>query len=479
MFMAKNLQKRGSGTASGFGGTGNNTNASAGYLNGNNSVANSNTNYAASFALSYTQDSKKDSVSIVPDSVVSKTEKIATTGDIQKAPVSVSRVAPEMEFDKDILHFQVETRNLEGMGVEQEVSCVDNPAENGKGKHLIKGIKTLNSHKRLRNVKAFLLNKEVIKEAIIEAREGKKVTKQLTWIMNHIDETVNRIHKELSEETYVPGHYRFRTIHNKDEKPRHLAILGFYDRCVQQLLKKVIQEKLRNLEPRNVYSNIPGRGTLSSEAQYCLYAQLAHDFKVYKDGFGLKMDIHHCYESISSDVIKRELFRYLTDSFARRLVDRMFTHIKYLPIGDPLSGLYVNLVLLRWHRHVLNNRHHLFDTCYFFCDDSLYINRKSKKELHQLCQEAREWFPKYANLHIKPNYKVFRLTEGTTFCGARVFPSKILVRQLVKKRMFAAKNKPKSLASYKGILEKTNSAHLSHLLGIQHVSEMVKSMNAK
>lgn len=187
----------------------------------------------------------------------------------------------------------------------------------------------------------------------------------------------------------------------------------------------------------------------------------------------MRLDIHHCYESISVDVIKRELFRYITDAFARRLVCRMFKHIKYLPIGDPLSGLYVNLVLRKWHMHVLNERHNLFDKCYFFCDDMLFINKDSKKKLHQLCHEAIEWFPIYANMHIKSNYKVFKLSEGMTFCGARIFPDRILIKRKIKQRIFKNKNNKKSLASYKGIFDKTNSAHLSTVLNIDRLNEYV------
>lgn len=478
LIMNQSQQERGSGVASAFGGTGNNTNASAGYLNGNNSVANSNTNYAASFSLCYNDCSSTLVLDrTTPDSVVSKTEKIATIADIQKAAIPESKSTSEMKLGKETLPAKENIPFLAENRCEQSFSCMDYPTENREVSHFNKGITTLNKHKRLRNLKAFLVNEDLIREAIKEAQEGKKPTRELIWISHHVEETAKRIRKELLEGTYVPKPYRFRTIHNKDEKPRHLAILGFYDRCVQQVLKKVIQQKLRALEPRNVYSNLLGRGTLSNDARYCLYQQLRHEVHVAPNGFGLKMDIHHCYESISTDVIERELFKYVTDAFARRLIHRMFAHIHYLPIGDPLSGLYVNLVLRQWHKHLLEEKHDLFDSCYFFCDDALFINKTSKEKLHQLCQDARQWLPKYANLHIKKNYKVFRLAEGFVFCGAKVFPTKILVRQLVKKRMLRAKNKPRSLASYKGILDKTSSAHLSAVLQMKDVPDKVRKLN--
>ena len=465
-------RERGLGAASAFGGTGNNTNASAGSLNGNNSVANSNTNYAASFSLDYHDDFQLNESA--PDSVVNKTEKIVTTADIQKAAGLVSRAVPEAERGNGFPGIQ-DLPFLEENGSARESACEH--TENKKNMHFEKGISTLCRHKRLRNAKAFLLNKDVIRQAIHDAAEGKKVTPQLTWITRHVEETVDRIYHELSTETYAPKRYRFRTIRNKDEKPRHLAILGFYDRCVQQLLKNVIQEKLRALEPRNVYSNMIGRGTLSNDARYCLYAQLRHDFRVCGDGFALKLDIHHCYESISAEVVKRELFKYVTDAFTRRLVDKMFAHISYLPIGDPLSGLYVNLVLRKWHVYLLTKKRHLFHKCYFFCDDALFINRTSKAQLHELCHDSREWLLRYANLRVKKNYKVCRLSEGVTFCGARIFPEKILVRQLVKKRIIKAKDKPRALASYKGIIDKTSSAHLAKTLSMETVPDRVRDLS--
>lgn len=404
--------------------------------------------------------------------MVSKTEKIATTMDVEKAMVPVSRAA--INVGKGQLYTYEGIPFMSGReGDGQLSSCMSNSVEDGELNHLLKGVRTKGKRKKLRNIKAFLLNKTIIEYAIYEAQKNKTKTKQLMWIMSHVKETVDKIYNELKAETYEPQAFRFKTIHNKDDKPRHLAILGFYDRCVQQLFKIVIQDKLRALEPRNVYSNLPKRGTLSNHSTYCLYAQLRHDFKVYGKGYGLRLDIHHCYESISVDIIKRELFRYITDAFARRLVCRMFKHIKYLPIGDPLSGLYVNLVLRKWHMHVLNERHNLFDKCYFFCDDMLFINKDSKKKLHQLCHEAIEWFPIYANMHIKSNYKVFKLSEGITFCGARIFPDRILIKRKIKQRIFKNKNNKKSLASYKGIFDKTSSAHLSTVLNIDRLNEYV------
>lgn len=469
------IQECGSGIASAFGGTGNNTNAAAGSLNGNNSVANSNTNYAASFALEcYDQKTMIDT--IIPDNMVSKTEKIATAMDVENAIVPVSRAAYQAGKEQLCAYEDIPFIS-EDEGDEQLLSCKSNSVENGEVKHLLKGIKTKSKHKRLRNIKAFLLNKKIIEYAIYEAEKNKVKTKQLMYIMEHIKETVDKIYNELKDETYEPQPFRFKTICNRDDKPRHLAILGFYDRCIQQLLKIVIQDKLRALEPRNVYSNLLERGTLSNNSTYCLYAQLRHDFKIYGKGYGLRMDIHHCYESISVDVIERELFKYITDAFVRRLICRMFKHIKYLPIGDPLSGLYVNLVLREWHRYVLDNRHDLFDKCYFFCDDMLFINKDSKKELHQLCHEALEWIPEHIGVYIKSNYKVFRLSEGVTFCGVRVFPDRLLVKRKIKQRMLKNKNNKKSLISYKGILDKTSSAHFSYILQIHKINDKNQDSN--
>lgn len=395
--------------------------------------------------------------------MINKIEKIATTEDIQKTSVPVSKAASEMERGDSIL--RPEDLPFWDSCSKQNADRMDHPTENGKKEHIAKGLTTFSKHKKLRNIKAFLLNKALIKQAIYEARKDKTESKELLDIMSHVDETVERIYNELKAETYKIGKYQFRTIQNHDKKKRHLAILGFYDRCVQQVFKMAVQQKIQNLIPRNTYSNMPHRGTLSNNPTYCLYGQLKHDFRVHPNYYGLKNDIHHCYGSITTDLIKSVLFRYVSDAFARRLVDRMLAKIHSLPVGDPLSGLMVNLVLREYHNHILNEKHHLFKTCYFFCDDSLIIG-PSKSDLHELCQHLRTWIPEHLGLYVKNNYKVFPLSSGTVFCGVHIWPHKILMSQATKKRMISKRNNPRSLASYNGIVQKTNSAHLMKTLNM-------------
>lgn len=477
------LQQCGSRQASAFGGSGNNDNAAAGYLNGNNSVANSNDNYSASFALpinvpSGTKLFLLEGCYTRLDSMTNKVEKIATTKYSQKDLGLESRFCLQGNCIKEI---DISVAGLEYISLVKDVVFIDTACkyqitEIEARQHPEKGMKTVCKHKRLRNIKAFILNKKIIKEAIFECEQDKKRTPSLIWCMNHVDITTEEIYGELKNETYVPKPYRFKTIINKDGKKRHLAILGFYDRCVQQVLKKVIENKLRALEPRNVYGNLPERGMLSNTARYCMYSQMKHDFHVRPNGYGLKIDIHHCYESISVEQITDAVFKYVTDAFVRRLIIRMFKHIKHLPIGDPLSGLYVNLILLKWHRFLLENRHDLFDKAYFFCDDQLIIGN-NKKALHQLCQEAKIWFPKNLGLHLKKNYQIYRLKDGITFCGVKVTPNKIIPRRKVKQRAIQVKDNPKSLVSYKGIFDKTNSAHLSKLLDMQSLPAKIREQN--
>lgn len=158
------IQECGSGIASAFGGTGNNTNAAAGSLNGNNSVANSNTNWAASFSLKL--ESMKNE--IIPDNMVSKTEKIAMTMDVEKAMVPVSRAT--INVGKGQLYTYEGIPFMSGKeGDRQLSSCMSDSVEDRELNHLLKGIRTKSKRKKLRNIKAFLLNKTIIEYAIYEA----------------------------------------------------------------------------------------------------------------------------------------------------------------------------------------------------------------------------------------------------------------------------------------------------------------------
>lgn len=100
--------------------------------------------------------------------MVSKTEKIATTMDVEKAMVPVSRAA--INVGKGQLYTYEGIPFMSGReGDGQLSSCMSNSVEDGELNHLLKGVRTKGKRKKLRNIKAFLLNKTIIEYAIYEA----------------------------------------------------------------------------------------------------------------------------------------------------------------------------------------------------------------------------------------------------------------------------------------------------------------------
>ncbi len=314
-------------------------------------------------------------------------------------------------------------------------------------------------------------DRTLIALAIKNAADGLRKKKQIVNVLKDVDRYVDRLYSEINTEEYKVGQYRDLNIVTGG-KERTISILPFFDKCVQHLIKLVIEDSLMKTITRDAYSCLQGRGINSSNKTYNLINRVQTAINTDRHGtsYYLEMDIKKFYPSLRNDVVLGCLFRGITCEFTRKLLYKVVMAYHTMAIGDPLSQLFVNYVMSDLD-HLLREK--LQVKYYYRYSDNMWIFADDKSLLHYL----RSWVESYLagryKLNINAKYQVSRTRDGIKCCGYRIYPGYILISNKIKKRYIRARHKPKSLSSYKGMLMHCNSINLIKTIEMGEKSEKI------
>jgi len=416
------LEKVASHKASAVGCNWNNSNASVRTVNGNYSVTNGNDNFVGSSAIP-----QKEQFSIRAENLTNKVKEDRTTVRQRSyGLLTFSNESPQEIFG--------------GTSNEEVIS---------RG-----------------NLKSLICDDGVIRQAIVNAAKNSKDKRSVKNFLKRIDFYAKFIKKSLENETYEVGSYRDVDIVSGG-KPRTISILPLFDKCVQHVVKISIEPYLIKYITRDAYSCIYERGVTSKKKTYSLINQMQTAINTDRKGckYYLEMDIKKFYPSLTNEVCLSTLFEIISCPFTRRLLYKIVMAYPSLAIGDPLSQLFMNTVMSDLD-HLLREK--LGVKHYFRYTDNLWILSNDKERLHYL----RSWIGSYVEgrfcLSLKDNYQVKQTKDGLSACGYVIYPGYILIDRKIKLNYIKARNKPKSMASYNGILKHCNSINLRYKIEIMN-----------
>lgn len=401
----------------------NNSNASVCSMNANNAVSNDNSSYAGGF----TQNFNLFHASQPPWlNITDNQYSIAGTG--------------QCEYDS-IPYIEIAESNV--------ISIWDD-------------LKLANKKKRLKNMKRFFVNKEIVIFSIERAMRRKVLTREKKWYLANKELIADNIIEVLDSENYHVGEYRFKIIkgRGKDGKDRNAAILPLFDRCIQNVILTVLEQKITNMLTRDVYSNVKGRSMFSNDRRYCLIKRVGTYVNTHPDKQVLLTDIHHFYESLGNEVVLAKLFEIITCSFTRKLLYKVISSIDNTPIGDPLSPLFANLVMSDFDRLIVTTFKPEFYAA--FGDNRLFCGRKEL--LQKILTFQKSYYAGRFNLELKGDYQIRNIKDGFRFCKIDYKPGYKSIRAEMRRRAIRSAKNKQSFAGYKGYLLKTDSSHLLKLI---------------
>jgi hypothetical protein len=322
---------------------------------------------------------------------------------------------------------------------------------------------------------SFIMWEEVISfknllKAYKLAAKQKWYRKKVLMFSKNLAENILQLQQELRDKTYRLGEYRQNIVY--DPKRRVIMALPFRDRIVQHALNLHIEPIIDRVMIFATFACRKGKGTHAAAEkaqQYC---------KQYK--YYLKLDIHHYFASVNTDILYNSLCQLITDTDCQWLLKLILNSNpnKGLPIGNLLSQLSANFNL-----HYLDfyAKVKLGIKGYVRYMDDILVFSNSKDELwkyHQLFTK------RVAEIGLQFNNKttVGLVKNGITYVGYRLWPNNKLIKKIsinrMKKKLRAWKNNKMtnkkyftSLASWTGHATNSNSQLIINKLLLQTIKE--------
>ncbi len=435
----------------------NNANASTRTANCNNAVSNSNDNYAGAFAVKQVDDMNRKHLTSQPTRLNIANDHAATGG----------RGLTEygsLPFWSDGI--------AEGTIVDRTVSTSATHEGN-----ILTELETANQKRKLKNLKRFLTHPTIVRMGVERCLDRASDSPEVREAKRHKEEIISRIIRELTDETYKcqPPHRRVIHKKGKGDKDRNADIYSVYDRCVQNIILLVIQQKLTNKIPRTCYSGIKGRSLWSNEKAYCMVNQIRTYVKKHPKASAGLTDIRHFYESLRSKVVLGVLFETIVCRYARRLLCDILLQTDTLVIGGTLSQLFAMLVLADMDRELMRR----FKPQFYgsFGDNRIIMDDDRRKVVDAVHWELSYLEGRYG-MHMKGDWQVARVKDGFMFCKQHFHRSFVNVRAELRRRAIRGMIRGyQHYAGYHGMLEKTDSRRLIYL--IHHRLRQIRMKNQK
>jgi len=259
------------------------------------------------------------------------------------------------------------------------------------------------------------------------ARKGKSWQDTIKRFESNLAENLKRIRHSLLDKAFTTSEYETFIIY--EPKKRLIYKLPFYpDRIVQHALMNVVEPIWDNLFIYDSYSCRKGKGIHAGSRRTMEFIR-----KAGKDGYCLKMDIHHFYPSINHDILFEIVKHKIKCPDTLWLIKDIIYSIEggyNIPIGNYTSQWFGNLYLNELDQLLK----HEYKVKYYirYCDDFIILH-KDKKILNEIAEIIRDFLISQLELELSKN-SIFPVRQGIDFLGYRHFPGYVLMRKSSAKR---------------------------------------------
>lgn len=429
----------------------NNDNASARTANCNNAVSNSNDNYAGAFAVKQVDPTNMKHLAAQSTRLNIAKNHVATGG---HGADEVSSLPFWTDDNDDPCSHELGNyplnATLEGTEAEKEA--------------ILQELDTASRKRKLQNLKRFITNPIIVRMGVERCLSRASDSPEVRNAIRNKEKIIVRIIRELTEETYrcQPTTRRIITKRGKGDKDRNADIYTVYDRCVQNILLIVLQQKLTNKLSPWCYSGIKGRSLWSNDKTYCMVNRIRTYVQYHPQASAGLTDIRHFYESLRSKVVLGVLFDTITCPYTRSLLCDIPLQTETLVIGGTLSQIFAMLTLTEMDYEINRIFHPQFYGA--FGDNRIIMDDDREKVIKAVHWEMSYLEGRYG-MHMKNDYQIARVSDGFMFCKQHFRGSFVNVRAEIRRRAIrGAIRGQQHYAGYHGMLVKTDSRKLIYLI---------------
>lgn len=429
----------------------NNANASARTANCNNAVSNSNDNYAGAFAVKQVENTNMKHLAARSTRSNIAQNHAATGGhggdEVSSLPFWTDEISDQCAHEMGVTPLKA---TLEGTEAEKE--------------GILQELDKVSRKRKLRNLKRFITNPIIVRIGVERCLSRASDSPEVRDAIRNKEKIISRLIRELTDGTYhcQPTTRRIITKRGKGDKDRNADIYTVYDRCVQNILLIVLQQKLTNKLSPWCYSGIKGRSLWSDDKTYCMVNRIRTYVQYHPQASAGLTDIRHFYESLRSKVVLGVLFDTITCPYTRSLLCDILLQTETLVIGGTLSQIFAMLTLTEMDYELNRIFHPQFYGA--FGDNRIIMDDDREKVIKAVHWEMSYLEGRYG-MHMKNDYQVVRAADGFMFCKQHFRGSFVNVRAEIRRRAIrGAIRGQQHYAGYHGMLVKTDSRKLIYLI---------------
>lgn len=251
---------------------------------------------------------------------------------------------------------------------------------------------------------------------------------------NHEDNLFHAI-EVLKHGTYQPGEYRVFKVW--EPKERIIMALPFFDRVIQHMIVNFIEPIFEKRFLFHSYACRKGKGVHEASktlSKWLYELEVVQGKKIY----AIKGDIHHYFQSVSHDILKAEIRRYISDKALLKILDRIIDHNGIfppgvgIPVGNLTSQLFANVYLNKLDQFV---KHELKVKYYVRYMDDFIILSEDPAELRRLLAIIEEFLRRELRLELNPKTTILAAKNGINFVGYIHYKDHKKIKKDAKRRL--------------------------------------------
>ena len=279
--------------------------------------------------------------------------------------------------------------------------------------------------KRVGNLMDEICTIDNLLDAYRKSCRGKRQLSYVVEYSQNIFDNILRLRESLLSTEVEIGRYRYFNIH--DPKPRKICAAAFEERILHHAIINVCHPYFERHFIYDTYATRLGKGS---------YAAIGRAQKAMrKYGYVAKLDMKSYFQSISHDVLKKQLRKIFKDFRLLKLLDKIIDSYECsdnrgIPIGNLTSQYFANFYLSFLDHYAKETLH---VPVYIRYMDDILLFGKTASEVKDYVANVRTFVEK--ELHIEMKQPIFNATQcGISFLGYVMYPYKILLNRRSKIR---------------------------------------------
>lgn len=288
-----------------------------------------------------------------------------------------------------------------------------------------------------------------------------KTTKQGREILAHMDRIEAWLAAEISSGTFRLTAYGEEEIKEGGKTRRIQFLYSYFEKMGVHAVMNIVEQLTAKRLIRTTSASLKNRGV------HDLLNIIRRDIEADPEGtkFVYEDDITKFYESILQDGMMDVLRRLFKGPVILTILERFVRFLaRGLSIGLRSSQHFGNLLLSVVLDHFLKSENRV-KYYYRYCDDKRVMASDKYRlwEVRGLIHQRVE----AAGLKVKPNERIYPITEGVDFLGYKIYPDYTRVRKRNKKKAARRLKKLKSkrrrheiIASFYSLCKHADAKHL-------------------